>query len=98
MPEHGPFSSEREALATRAAAIIRAAFDASPGVGASVPEALKVMTDACEECGVELGRMDLSTLKDIAWRETFETVSLAGMIRRAYQAGKAAKHGHANPE
>jgi hypothetical protein len=88
--EHGPFNSEREALATRAAAAIRAAFDAAPGVGASVPTALKVMTDACAECGVDLGRMDLSTLQDIAWRETFETVSLAGMIRRAFGAGQAA--------
>ena len=88
--EFGPFQTEREALATRAAARIRAAFDAKPGVGASVPESLAVMTEACGECGVELGRMDLSTLQDIAWRETFETVSLAGMIRRAYAAGKAA--------
>lgn len=67
--EYGPFASEREALATRAAALIRAAYDAKPGVGASVPEALKVMTDACAECGVDLGRMDLSTLQDIAWRD-----------------------------
>jgi hypothetical protein len=92
MSENGPFNDERAALSTRAAARIRAAFDAKPGVGASVPEALSVMTEACEECGVELGRMDLSTLQDIAWRETFETVSLAGMIRRAYEAGQAAGH------
>jgi len=88
--EFGPFETERQALATRAAAIIRAAFDAHPGVGAGDPEALKVMTDACAECGVDLGRMDLSTLQDIAWRETFEVVSLAGLIRRAFEAGKAA--------
>jgi hypothetical protein len=89
--EYGPFDNERQALATRAAARIRAAFDANPGVGASVPECLRVMTEACAECGVDLGRMDLSTLQDIAWRETFETVSLAGMIRRAYEAGLAAR-------
>lgn len=31
MNEHGPFTSEREALATQAAARVDAAFDADPG-------------------------------------------------------------------
>lgn len=87
--EHGPFQTEREALSTRAAARIRAAFDAKPGVGASVPEALKVMTEAAGECGVDIGALDLITLKGIAWRETYETVCVAGIIRRAFKAGKA---------
>ena len=90
MSENGPFNDERQALSTRAAARIRTAYEAAPGYGAGIPEALRVMTEACAECGVELGRMDLSTLQDIAWRETFETVSLAGMIRRAFEAGLAA--------
>jgi hypothetical protein len=88
--EYGPFDTERQALATRAAAKIRAAFDANPGVGASVPESLKVMTDACDAHGVDLGKLDLSFLRGVAWGETFYSVSLAGMITRAYQAGKAA--------
>jgi hypothetical protein len=81
--EYGPFDSERQALATRSAALIRAAFDAHPGVGASVPESLKVMTDACEAAGVDLGKLDLSFLQGVAWGETFYSVSLAGMIARA---------------
>lgn len=88
--EYGPFANEREALATRAAAVIRAAYDAHPGVGASVPESLKVMTDACEAHGVALGKLDLSFLQGVAWGETFYSISLAGMITRAYEAGKAA--------
>jgi hypothetical protein len=90
--EHGPFDNERQALATRAAASVKAAFDAAPGVGASVPEALKVMTDACEAAGVELGAWDLGFLRGVAWRETADAVSLAGMIRRAYEAGLAARN------
>lgn len=88
--EHGPFQNEREALSTPAAARIRAAFDAAPGVGASVPESLAVMTEACAECGVELGNQDLGFLRGVAWGETANAVSLAGMIRRAFEAGKAA--------
>lgn len=87
--EYGPFDTERQALATRAAASIKAAFDANPGVGASVPECLKVMTDACEAAGIALGRLDLSFLQGVAWRETSDAVSLAGMITRAYLAGLA---------
>lgn len=89
--EYGPFDTEREARATRAAAVIRAAFDAAPGYGASIPARLKVMTDACEASGVALGAWDLGFLQGVAWREVADCVSLAGMIRRAYEAGKAAR-------
>ena len=88
--EYGPFDTEREALATRSAALIRAAYEAHPGVGASVPECLRILTDACEAYGVALGNWDRGFLKGVAWGETADTVSLAGMITRAYEAGKAA--------
>lgn len=91
MPEeYGPFESEREALATRAAALVRAAFCAAPGVGASVPECLKLMTDECEAAGVELGARDLSFLQGVAWQETAGCISLRGMVHRAHLAGLAA--------
>jgi hypothetical protein len=90
--EYGPFDTEREALATRAAAVIRAAFDAHPGVGASVPECLKLMTDTCEESGIALGYWDLSFLQGVAWGETADCIRLRGMIRRAYLAGLAARN------
>lgn len=96
MAEYGPFNSEQEALATRAAAVIKAAFDTHPGPGASEPECLKVMTDACEAAGVKLGSYDLSLLRWLARWETGQCVSLAGMIRRAHQAGLAAKNGDGN--
>ena len=88
--EHGPFGTERDARATRAAASIRAAFDANPGVGATEPEALRLMTEACEACGVVLGDYDLSLLRWMARWETGQVVSLIGIIHRAHEAGKAA--------
>lgn len=91
--EYGPFENERQALATRAAAVIKAAFDARPGPGASEPECLKVMTDACEATGVELGAYDLGLLRWLAKWETGQAVALAGMIRRAYLAGQASQSG-----
>lgn len=94
MNEHGPFATERQARATQAAARIRAAYDAHPGVGASFPEALEVMTDACAECSVVLGDYDLSFLRGVSQGESMDAVRLAGMIRRAYEAGKAAREGN----
>lgn len=88
--EWGPFSCEREALATRAAAAIRAAYDAAPGTGATFPAALKVLTDACEAAGVELGAYDLSPLRQMSYMEIAQCAALAGIIRRAFEAGKAA--------
>lgn len=87
MTEHGPFETERDALATEAAAFIRAAFDDHPGYGASVPECLQVLTDACAAAGISLGKHDLSVLTGIAWRETADAVVIAGLIRRAWDAG-----------
>jgi hypothetical protein len=89
--EYGPFESEREALATRAAAMIRAAYDDHPGYGASVPECLKVMTDECEASGVALGAWDLSFLQGVAWGETADCIRLRGLIRRAFEAGKTVR-------
>ena len=89
MTEYGPFETERDAVATRAAASIRAAYDAAPGAGATFPAALKVMTDACEAAGVELGTYDLSPLRQMSYMEIGQCVSLAGIIRRAFEAGRA---------
>ena len=88
--EYGPFDTERETMATQAAAVIRAAFDDHPGYGTSVPECLKLMTDECEASGVILGAWDLSFLQGVAWGETADCIRLRGMIHRAYEAGKAA--------
>lgn len=88
--EYGPFGSESEALATRAAAVLRAASAANPGVGAGDPARLKLLTGACEAAGVVLGDYDLRLLRWLSKYENTTCVRLAGMIHRAYEAGKAA--------
>ena len=88
--EYGPFNSEREALDTRAAAVLKAAYDEHPGVGAGNQERADLLTAACEAAGVVLGDYDLRLLRWLANWENGQCVSLAGIIRRAYEAGKAA--------
>lgn len=85
--EHGPFNSEREALATRAAAALRAACDANPRGWEA--EHLKVMTEACESIGVPLGAFDLAPFRQLAMYEAFNAVVIAGIIHRAFEAGRA---------
>ncbi len=89
--EYGPFDDEGQVLATRAAAALRAAFDAHPGAGAGDPERLKLLTGACEAAGVDLGDYDIRLLRWLARYENTTCVQLAGMIHRAHQAGLAAQ-------
>ena len=87
--EYGPFETERDVLATRAAAALRAACDAHPGNWEA--EHLKVIASACEEVGVTLAAFDFAPLRQLAIYEAFHAVVIAGMIHRAYQAGLAAR-------
>jgi hypothetical protein len=88
MPEeYGPFQAERDAWATEACAAERAAWKA-PGDGEKFN--MQMLVSACEETGIELGAYDLSPLRQVAMYETSKCVALRGIIRRAYEAGKAA--------
>lgn len=101
MPEHGPFDSESDALATEAAAAVRAAQDLPYGrtpaeTGqwrAGVRAArLKVITDACETAGIVLGDYDRRLVEWLADWETAQAVALAGIIRRAWDGGSPRAH------
>lgn len=85
--ETGPFETEADVRATRAAAALRAASDAS--LRGWEARHLKVMTDACEAYGVEVGAFDMTTLRQLAMYEPFHPVILAGLLHRAYEAGRA---------
>lgn len=85
--EHGPFGSEREALATRAARDAIAAFDADPGAGKGQPRNLKIMTDAVKAARVELTGYEQGLFRWLAGWELSSAVVLAGIIDRAYRAG-----------
>lgn len=82
----GPFQSERQALA--AVRDISAAFDADPGPGKMRPLIYAMLTQACDQAGVELGEFDKSVLAGLANHEAPRMVSVAGIITRAYQSGR----------
>lgn len=87
MPEYGPFATERDAWATEACAAERAAWRV-PGDGEKFN--MQMLLDGIAELGVDLGAYDLSPLRQVAMYETSKCVALRGIIRRAYEAGKAA--------
>jgi hypothetical protein len=87
--EHGPFATEQQALATRAAREAAAAFRDSPGAGRLAPLNLAILTGACQAEGVELGAFDLRILAWLASYETSVCVVIAGLIRRASRPAAA---------
>jgi hypothetical protein len=88
--EYGPFESEREALAARAAAVVQAAYDAHPNDRtAASRERLRLLTEACEAAGVDLGDYELRLFGWLSQWETGQCVALAGIIRRAAAAAGA---------
>ena len=90
MPEYGPFNSEREALDTQAYAALRAIDDTDPDLRAFPAACLKLITDACEAAGAELGAYDLAWLRWLTGWEITHCLPLAGIIRRAFEAGQRA--------
>jgi hypothetical protein len=90
--EYGPFKNEREALATRAATLVQAAYDAHPDDRtAASRERLRLLTEACEAAGVALGDYDLRLFGWLSQWETGQCVALAGIIRRAAAQPEAAE-------
>lgn len=89
--EYGPFASERDAWATDACAAEHAAWEANPVPGESEKWNMRMLLDGIEGIGLELGAYDLSPLRQVAMYETSKCVALRGIIRRAYQAGLAAR-------
>lgn len=96
--EYGPFESERQAGSSPAARAVYAAFDADPGPGKMKPHNLAVLTRACEAAGVELGAYDERILAGVANWEPATCVVIAGIIRRAREAGESAALTAAVPE
>jgi hypothetical protein len=98
MSEHGPFDSEQEAAATQAVRQARAAWDAlvdqalrdrRPVAGQHVPHHLRILMDACSDSGVFVGAFDLRILTWLANYEDTTCAVIAGLIRRAHEAGLA---------
>ena len=86
----GPFETVREANETEAVQAIYRAFSADPGVGRMAPHSLRMLAEACAAARVDLGVFDRRVLAWLAGWEPETAVSIAGMIARAYDAGRAA--------
>ncbi len=87
MADHGPFETERQAHAAAIAAI-------PPEHGRLILHASQnrqLIEDACAAAGVVLGAFDRRHLDWLAGFEDSDCAVLAGIIRRAYEAGLAAE-------
>ena len=89
MTDNGPYQTGHDASGTAAVRAVYAAFDADPGAGKMRPHNTAMLTGACEAARVELGAYDAQTL---AWLGNWEPETcavIAGVIVRAWEAGKA---------
>ena len=85
--DHGPYESEDDARMLPAVQAVYEAFRDGTGDLSGEP----MMTAACEAAGIELGAYDRRQLHWAA--EVLEVqgcAAIAGIIRRAHEAGKAA--------
>lgn len=86
MADHGPFETEDEARAVPAVRAIYEAYRAGRGLLDCAP----LVRSGCEAAGVALGAYDE---RIVAWLGNWEPATcavIAGLIRRAHEAGKAA--------
>jgi hypothetical protein len=85
--EYGPFETERQA---RAAAL--AVVPPEPGWSILRHAQCRQLLDlACEAAGVEAGEYDKRILEWVSGFEDSACAVFAGLITRAYEAGKAAR-------
>ena len=84
--DHGPFETDDQARMLPEVRAIHEAFRA--GTGDLSGE--RMMLDACEAAGIRLGAYDARILHWVAGFEVQDCAVIAGIIRRAHEAGKAA--------
>ena len=79
----GPYETERQASQTPAVRAVYEAFRAAPGPGRMDADNARMITQACDTAGVELGAFDR---RIVAWLAGFEPATcavFAGLISRA---------------
>jgi hypothetical protein len=86
----GPFETKHEASRLPAVQAIYAAFRADPGVGRMAPHSLRMLDEACAAARVDLGAFDRRVLAWLSEWEPETAAVVAGLIARAYDAGRAA--------
>jgi hypothetical protein len=82
----GPFETEREALASPAVRAIYGAMRASARRGVTAEQGHRMLEEACEAAGVELGAYDHQILLWLAGFEPQACAVIAGLIARARQS------------
>jgi len=88
-PAAGPFATERQASAE-----IRNLYDALPRpvpAGELTRLNAALLTRACAKAGVELGSYDSLILRWLSGWEPATTGVVAGLVSRAYEAGRAGR-------
>jgi hypothetical protein len=79
----GPFETERQASRTPAVQAVYTAFREAPGQGRTDAHNARMITQACDVAGVELGAFDR---RIVAWLSGFEPTTcavVAGLVDRA---------------
>jgi hypothetical protein len=90
MTDHGPYETSDE---VRRLPAVRAVYDAmrdAPGPGTGKDECEELVTAACEKAGITLGTYDARIIRWLANWDPETCAVVAGLIARAYKAGKAA--------
>lgn len=85
----GPFETEREARELPAVQAVYEAFRADAGVGRMAPHIRRMLDEACAAAGVDLGAYDHRIVQWLAGWEPETCAVVAGLITRAYEAGRS---------
>ena len=87
----GPFETEGQARELPAVRAVYEAFRRDPGLGKMTPHSHEMLISACAAAGVTLGAYDQRILLWLAGWEPQVCAVVAGLITRAYEAGRAAE-------
>jgi len=85
----GPYETRNQAGANPEVRAVRDRFAEGASAGMTTGK-LAILTSACDEAGVVLGAYDRRVLERMAGADPEECASAAGIVRRAYGAGRAA--------
>jgi hypothetical protein len=87
-PGLGPFETERQVQELPAVRAVYAAFGADPGVGRMAAHNERMLRESCATAGVALGAFDARIVSWLAGWEPGTCAVIAGLISRAYAAGR----------
>ncbi len=89
----GPFENEREVLRLPAVRAVYEAFDADPGPGKMAPHNYRMLCEALDAAGVEVGAFDVRIVGWLAGWEPSTVAVVCGLITRASRAAAAPQDG-----